>query len=37
MEQGPSFEASEEIPFLDDIVLLYISPQGANYLTKHSM
>jgi len=37
MEQGPSFEGSEEIPFMGDIILLCISQYGANYRTKHSI
>jgi hypothetical protein len=37
VEQGPSFEGSEEIPFMGDIIPLCISQYGANYLTKHNI
>jgi len=36
MEQGPSFEGSEEVPFMGDIPLC-ISQYGSNYLTKHNI
>jgi len=37
MEQGSSFEGSEEIPFLGDIIPVCISQYGANYPIKHSI
>jgi len=37
MEQGPSFEGREEIPFMGGIIPLRISQYVANYPTKHNI